>query len=587
MADLQGKGLQDKFAIAAELKRIAALLALKGGQNRFKARAYEAAARTIMSISSDPGTLLEEGRLTSLKGIGEAISSQIEQLYRTGSSSVLESLLRQFPRGTLELSRLPGLNVDKAKLLITTLGISSVAELGAACASGKLQNIKGFGAKTEQKLLMAIDSAESRQQNPRRLHVHHALRVAEEILTYLRTSPNLESVSIAGSLRRAKETVGTVRLVAASSRPSGLIKHFKRFPLIVSMQESPDQVICTLTDETPVSLTVVKPNQFPSALLWETGSPEHTARLQEIATQKHLKLHPFGLSPDSVRRRVRPQSVLETEEAIYQRLGLQAVPAELRENVGEIEAAADHKLPKDLVSVSDIQGMIHCHTTYSDGKHTIEQMALSAEALGMKYLTITDHSPTASYAGGLTLDRLHRQWDEIDRVQENVKIKILKGTESDIVASGSLDYPDNILEQFDVVIASIHSRYKMGRQEMTRRLITAMRQPIFKIWGHALGRLIERRPPFDCDVDRVLDTIAESKAAVEINGDPYRLDMEPRWIREARKREIKFVISVDAHSTGAMNNLKFGVGIARRGWVSRREVLNTLNAAAFRKAVHP
>jgi len=266
---------------------------------------------------------------------------------------------------------------------------------------------------------------------------------------------------------------------------------------------------------------------------------------------------------------------------------MQYIPPELREDAGEIEAALAGKLPHDFVKVEDIQGMVHCHTTYSDGKHTIEEMAQAADAMGMKYLTITDHSPTAFYAGGVTVDRLKRQWEEIDEVQERVKVKLLKGTESDIVANGSLDYPDAILEQFDVIVASIHSRYKMDSRKMTERIITAMRQPVFKIWGHALGRLIQRRPPFECDIERVLDVIAESKAAIEINGDPFRLDMEPRLVREARKRKIKFVISVDAHSTGALQNVKYGVGMARRAWVQKNEVLNTLGTKAFTKAVRP
>jgi DNA polymerase (family 10) len=207
--------------------------------------------------------------------------------------------------------------------------------------------------------------------------------------------------------------------------------------------------------------------------------------------------------------------------------------------------------------------------------------------MGMKYITITDHSPTAFYAGGVKIDRLQRQWEEIDEVQQQTKIKILKGTESDITADGSLDYPDWILEQFDVIVASIHARYKMDSARMTQRIVKAMREPVFKIWGHALGRLIEKRPPFDCDVEKILDVIAESRAAVEINGDPYRLDMAPQWLREARQRKIKFVISVDAHSTGALNNVKYGVGIARRAWIRRGEVLNTLGVKAFQKAVRP
>ena len=259
----------------------------------------------------------------------------------------------------------------------------------------------------------------------------------------------------------------------------------------------------------------------------------------------------------------------------------------MREDLGEVEAAKRHKLPEDLITTENIRGMVHCHTTYSDGKHSVQQMVAAAEAMGMKYITITDHSPTAFYAGGVKIDRLQRQWDEIDEVQQQTKIKILKGTESDIIADGSLDYPDWILEQFDVIVASIHARYKMDSEKMTRRIVKAMREPVFKIWGHALGRLIEKRPPFDCDVEKILDVIAESRAAVEINGDPYRLDMEPRWLRAARNRKIKFVISVDAHSTGALNNVKFGVGIARRAGILRGEVLNTLGVKAFSKAVRP
>jgi DNA polymerase (family X) len=266
---------------------------------------------------------------------------------------------------------------------------------------------------------------------------------------------------------------------------------------------------------------------------------------------------------------------------------MQYIAPELREDVGEVEAALKGKLPSDLIELADIRGMVHCHTTYSDGKHSVQEMALAAEAMGMQYITITDHSPTAFYAGGVELDRLQRQWEEIDQVQEKVKVKILRGTESDILANGALDYPDKVLEKFDVIVASIHSRYKMDSEKMTRRVVTAMKQPVFKIWGHAQGRLIQSRPPFECDMLRILDVIAESKAAVEINGDPFRLDMEPRWVREARKRKIKFVISVDAHSTGALHNVKYGVAMARRGWVRKGEVLNTLPEAKFKLAVKP
>src|SRR6185295_6408447 len=324
---------------------------------------------------------------------------------------------------------------------------------------------------------------------------------------------------------------------------------------------------------------------FALALLTETGSKAHVNKLQQIANGEGPKSN----TKQATKKRARSsRSVgLRKEEDIYTQLGMEYIPAELREDEGEIEAALAGKLPDDLITLEDIRGMVHCHTTYSDGKHSVAEMVRAAEAMGMKYVTITDHSPTAFYANGVKLDRLKRQWAEIDEVQEQVKIKILRGTESDIVADGQLDYPDKILEQFDVIVASIHSRYKMDSAKMTRRIVTAMRQPVFKIWGHALGRKLLMRPPFDCDVEQILDVIAESRAAIEVNANPYRLDMEPRWIREARKRKIKFVISVDAHAIAEYNYLKYGVATARRGWLRKSEVLNTLGTKAFINAVRP
>jgi DNA polymerase (family 10) len=411
--------------------------------------------------------------------------------------------------------------------------------------------------------------------------------MATQVVDYLQTARDLREISFAGSLRRWKETVGTIRLVANTKQPAALIEHFRRLPLIVEFIEQMQEA-CTvrLADGARVSVVAARPPEFALALLTETGSKAHVNKLQQIANGTGPKSNAKQATKKRAQRPSRSVGLLK-EEDIYAQLGMEYIPPELREDEGEIEAALAGKLPEDLVTLADIRGMVHCHTTYSDGKHSIMEMVRAAEAMDMKYVTITDHSPTAFYAGGVTLDRLKRQWAEIDEVQEQVKIKILKGTESDIVADGRLDYPDKILEQFDVIVASIHSRYKMDSAKMTKRIVTAMRQPVFKIWGHALGRLIQRRPPFECDVEKILDVIAESRAAIEINGDPWRLDMEPRWVREARKRKIKFVISVDAHSTGALNNLKYGVAMARRGWLRKSEVLNTLTAKAFQKAVKP
>ena len=573
----------DKYAIAAALQEIGTLLELKGGEY-FKARAYKLGARSVAELSEDLGKLIKQNRLTLVKGIGYALAKQIEELYITGRSSFLSELRAKFPPGIVELSNVRGLNVKKVEQLHQVLGISTIDQLKAAAEAGKLRKLKGFGAKTEARILEAINSATEKPRQ--RIHIHHALRAGEQIVEYLRTSRALIDVELAGSLRRWKETVSQIVIVAGAQKPPTLIDHFLRFPMILTeIERSADRVTVQLNERSRVTLIVVKPEHFAMTLLLETGSEAHVNKLQTLAAKKRLKLAVNG-SRQSHDTRSR-KSRMGTEAGIYRRLGMQFIPPELREDEGEIEVALKGKLPEDLITAEDIRGMVHCHTTYSDGKHSVEQMVAAAEAMGMKYITITDHSPTAFYAGGVKIDRLQRQWEEIDEVQLKTKVKILKGTESDILADGSLDYPDWVLEQFDVIVASIHARYKMDSAKMTKRIVTAMRQPVFKIWGHALGRLIQKRPPFECRVEEILDVVAESRAAVEINGDPYRLDMEPRWLREARKRKIKFVISVDAHSMGALNNVKFGVGIARRAWIRRAEVLNALPLKAFQTAVRP
>jgi DNA polymerase (family 10) len=582
----------DKYAIAAALQEIGILLELKGGQY-FKARAYKQGARSIAEIGEDLGKLIKENRLTFVKGIGYALAKQIEQLYTTGESSMLKELRAQMPPGVAELSRVRGLTVKKVEQLHEALGVTTLEELKAAAEAGKLREVKGFTAKTEARILEAINARKDRAEQ--RIHVHHALRAAERIIEYLKTSRALIDVEIAGELRRWHETVSEVVIAASAKNPRTLIDHFVRFPMIVRTEEdSHGHAVVRLSEGFNAKLIAVKPEKFAIALLNATGSEAHLRKLELSAKDNGRRKKRSVSEARASARAARPSLMVglltqpaTTESEIYRKLGMQYIPPEMREDLGEVEAAQRKKLPEDLITTEDIRGMVHCHTTYSDGKHTVEQMVAAAEAMGMRYLTITDHSPTAFYAGGLKIDRLQRQWEEIDEVQTRTKIKILKGTESDITADGALDYPDWILEQFDVIVASIHARYKMDSAKMTDRVVKAMREPVFKIWGHALGRLIEKRPPFDCDVEKILDVIAESRAAVEINGDPYRLDMAPNWLREARKRKIKFVVSVDAHSTGALNNVKYGVGIARRAWITRGEVLNCLGVKAFQKTVRP
>jgi DNA polymerase (family 10) len=559
----------DKFGVAAALQEIAQLIDLRGGQYRFKAKAYNAGARSIQAVG-DLDRLVREDQLTTLPRIGSALASQIKQLYLTGESTVLEELRKEFPAGIVQLSTVPGLSLTKVKQLHDELGIGSVEELKAAAEAGKLRDLKGFGAKTEQRLLEQLNKP--KETSRQRLYLHHAWNTAEQVIEYVKTNSGLTDISVAGSLRRWVETVDVIEIVASGKKPEALVEHFLGLPLILSSERNGDNsCIASLADSAVVSFTAVTPSEYPVVLFSRTGSEAHVDKVSARVMSQNKKA----------------TRMPRNEAELYERAGMQYVPPELREDQGEVEAAIEGKLPEDLLTLDDIKGMVHCHTTYSDGKHTLEQMVRTAEAMGMKYITITDHSPTAFYAGGLKAEDLYRQWDEIDELQSTVKIKILRGTESDIIASGKLDYPDRILEQLDCIVASVHARYKMDSRKMTERIVTAMQQPVFKVWGHALGRLIQRRPPFECDIERILDVIAESKAAIEINGDPYRLDLEPRWVREARKRKIKFVISVDAHSMGALNNVKFGVAMARRGWVTKREVLNTLAPAAFQRAVKP
>lgn len=585
------KPVTDKLAIAAALQEIGTLLELKGGQY-FKARAYKYGSRAVAELTEDIGKLIKENRLTFVKGVGYALAKQIQDLYTTGQSTLLNQLRAEFPPGIIELGNLPGLSVKKVEILHKELGISTVDELKGACESGQVRGVKGFGARTEQRILEAIAASKKRSENGgRRIHLHHAWRAGQGILDYLRFAPGFFQAAAAGSLRRWQETVSQIVIVASAKKPKDLIDHFMKLPLVVRVEDQTAQSCsATLSEGFKATLLAVKPAEFANTLLRATGSKAHLDKLEQVATKRKLRLTGKGIeklaaqkSPQTVARLI----LVKTEAEIYSRLGMQYVPPELREDQGEVEAALEHTLPDDLITAEDIRGIVHCHTKYSDGKHSVEEMVHAAESMGMKYITITDHSPTAFYANGVKIDRLQRQWEEIDRVQEQTKVKILKGTESDITQDGSLDYPDWVLEQFEVIVASIHGRYKMNEDQMTKRIVRAMREPVFKIWGHALGRLIEKRPPFECRVEEILDAIAESRAAIEINGDPYRLDMEPRWVREARKRKIKFVISTDAHSTGALNNIKYGVGIARRGWVRRGEVLNVLGAKGFQKAVRP
>lgn len=569
--------MHDRLFIASRLREIARLLEVKG-ENPFKPRAYERAARALQAFDGDLPALVQNRRLTDIPGIGPGLAAAIEEIYATGRSAVLEQLRRELPPGAVELSRVPALTSRKMIALQRALAIETIPDLKTACAKGLVRNVKGFGPKAEAKILEAIEKLETRAE---RALLHHALVHGEQLLTYLRASARVLQSDLAGALRRRKESVRRIQLVAASHEPAMVLDHFCRFPEIIETLElSAARCRTRLASGLDVELQVVAPDDYVYALHNLTGSRKHLAGLDEIARSKGVTI---GLGQWNEASR-KPSA--SDEKEIYEYLDMQYVPPELREGEGEIEAALSGALPA-LVSADDIQGMVHCHTVYSDGNHTIEEMARAAEAMGMKYLTITDHSPSAYYARGVKIDRLKAQWDEIARVQETVRVRLLKGTESDILQDGSLDYPDRILEQFEIIIASIHKRAKMDADQMTLRILTAMKAPFFKIWGHPLGRLLLSRAPLECHMEQILDAIAASAAAIEVNGDPRRLDLEPRWIRAARRRGIKFIVSTDAHSTQGLKNLRYGIFMSRRGWLTREEVLNCMDTNDFMKAVRP
>jgi DNA polymerase (family X) len=569
--------MRERFDIAADLRKIARLLEIKG-ENPFKTQAYERGASAIENYQGDFDVLVKTGRLKEIPGIGNALAALIEETYSTGECWMLQQLLEGMPPGAMELSTVPGLNLKKIIALNDALGIESIADLKTACQEGLVSKVKGFGLKSQAKLLSDIESLQIPKDGS--LLLSHGLETAERILQHLRAGPELIEADLAGALRRRKETVGRICIVAASNQPRAVLDRFLRFPALEHTDElDENRCLARLAGGLKAELTVVAPKGYLAVLHARTGSRRHISKLQDLARAKAMSL--YAEMPDN-----HAQPCIESENQIYRRIGIQYIPPEMREDEGEIEVASAGRLTQP-VELTDIRGMTHCHTIYSDGRNSIEEMALAAEAMGMAYLTITDHSPSAHYARGVGIDRLQAQWDEIARVQQRVKIKLLKGTESDILEDGSLDYPDHFLEQFDIIIASIHSRHRMDSEQMTQRLLRALKLPLFKIWGHPLGRLIGSRPPLECRMGQVLDAIAESKCAIEVNGDPHRLDLEPDWIRAARTRGIKFIISTDAHSIGGLGSLHYGVSMARRGWLTRDEVLNTLDAENFMRAVHP
>jgi DNA polymerase (family X) len=565
----------EKFEIVRALRDIAALLELKKTEP-YRVRAYRRGADSLELTEQNFSQLCEENKLDEIPGIGPKIASIIYELYRTNQCHFLEELKKDMPVTSLDLVGIPGLDFKRLQLL-QQLGIQTRDELLQACQNGMLASRKGLGKTLEKKFLVSLIA----DANGPKIILSKALTLSELLLKYMKQVSLAAEIS--GEVRRRLEVISNIQIVVAAEDFAQTRKHFEHFSSFVKTEwQSASTGVAYLSNKMPVYITITTQEQFIEQLHNSTGSPAHLSRLQQIA---QTKVDPF--LPKKLKHNIAWRDSQNGENRIYNQLGLPYIPPELREDWGEIEEAQMADDFSDLIRLEDIKGMIHCHSTYSDGNATIYEMAKAAEDMGYSYITITDHSPNAFYANGLDVERLKRQWEEIEEVQEKLKIKILRGTESDILASGALDYPDSILEQFDVIIASIHARYKMDEDKMTQRIQTCMHLPLFKIWGHAVGRILLKREPVPCRMEELLDTVATSSAAIEVNGDPHRMDMEPFWLREARKRNIKFVISTDAHATSDLYNLPFGISSARRGGLRKKDVLNVLSHSQFKKAVSP
>ena len=572
----------DKNSVARTLREMSAYLQLKG-ENAFKTRAYDMAADRMVGLTEDLQLIVAEKRLTSLPGIGESIAAKINELVLTGKIEALETLKADFAPTILELLTVQDLGPKKAASLWKELQVGSLDELEKACRDGRIRALKGFGQKSEEKFLAGIELARRTAAAGGRKRLGSVLEQAEAVLAWVKTAPGVKRASLGGSVRRFRETVADVDVIASAEEAQPVFAQFLKFPGISEVIGQGDSKASIRLSESDlqVDLRVLPDVDFATALHHFTGSKAHHIRLRGRANDLGMTLSEWGLFKGDEKQTV------PTEEALYQALGLQPVPPELREDWGEYEAALEGTLPTDLITRKDIIGNVHSHTNWSDGRNTLEEMALAAKALGMKYFTVTEHSETAGYAQGLDFDRIQRQWEEIDALNEKLKgITLLKGIESDILEDGSLDYPDAVLEKFDVVICSIHQRYSQDETAMTRRILNAMENPFFHIWGHPTGRLLLKREPAPMRMEEILDKAAEKKVIIEVNGCPERLDFSAELVRQALKRGLKLSVSTDAHSTTELTqHLDFAVGTARKGWARVGDVVNSFDVKRFRQTL--
>ncbi len=571
-----------KDEIIEVLENIARLLELKG-ENAFKVRAYENGARALESTSQDLATLVAEDRLGELDGIGKALVDKITALVTTGRLEYYEKLREEFPPDIFTLFELQGLGPKKIKALHDVLGVSSIAQLARACRDGRVAALAGFGTKTAEKILQAI---EERKRNTGVYLLGDAAVVADRLLEDLRQHPEVLLAEAAGSYRRGKETVGDLDFIAASREPELVGQDFANHELVESViAQGATKTSVRLKNGLQCDLRVVKNEEYPFALNYFTGSKEHNVRMRSRALERGWSLNEYRFSAAEGKTLREPLPEIHEEADIYRSLGLEPIPPELREDRGEIAAAEAGELPQ-LVEWHNLRGTFHNHTNASDGRASLEQMAEGAMELGLEYLGIADHSKSSVQASGLDAARLEKQVAEIAALNAQFeKFRLFAGTECDILKDGSLDFPDDVLAGLDYVVASVHASFTLGEAEMTRRIIRAISNPHVTMLGHVTGRLLAMRGPYAVDIPAVIEAAAATGTIIELNANPRRLELDWRWWPLAKERGVKCAINPDAHSVRGLQDLAFGVRIARKGWLTREDVINTLPLSKVQAAL--
>jgi DNA polymerase (family 10) len=553
--------------IAAAFEQIADLLELQNA-NPFRVRAYRNAARVVGELKLDLAATIAAGRpLPKLPGIGADLEAKIREFATTGRMAALERLKKEVPAGVAELLKLPGLGPKRVRALYEELHVHTLPQLLRAARDGRIRSLPGFGAKTEQRIAEAI---ERQLGQVKRFKLAIAAQYADALLAHLKRAPGVVEVAAAGSLRRAKETVGDLDLLATAPDGAAVCRHFTQYPDVAEVLQSGEtRASVVLKSGLQVDLRVVPQESYGAALMYFTGSKAHNIRLRNLAIDQGLKLNEYGLFKDKCK------IAGESEEEVYSALGLPWIAPELREDRGEVEAARKHALPK-LVERGDLRGDLHAHTKWSDGTATIEEMAHAAREHGLEYLAISEHSRRLTVAHGLDPARLAKQRDEIERIDAKLSgVRLLTGIEVDVLEDGSLDLPDTALAPLDVVIAAVHSKFDLPRAKQTARILAALDNPHVKILAHPIGRLIDQREPYDVDMLAVIRKCKARGVALELNAHPQRLDLTDLHCRMAKDEGALVAINSDAHSVHEFDNLVYGVGQARRGWLEKADVLNT------------